>query len=63
MPVLHGLYSAGDPVAGAAQRPAIIRSEMSDAGAGEAQLREQDLRGDWLEQLCAWLDEARAAGK
>lgn len=35
---------------------------MSDSGAGEAQLREQDLRGDWLEQLRAWLGDAQAAG-
>jgi len=35
---------------------------MSDSGAGEAQLRERDLRGDWLEQLQAWLQEAQAAG-
>ena len=35
---------------------------MSDAGALETQLREQDLRADWLEQLRAWLDDARAAG-
>ena len=35
---------------------------MSDAGDLEAQLREQDLRADWLEQLHAWLDDARAAG-
>lgn len=35
---------------------------MSETGAEEAQLLEQDLRGSWLEQLRAWLDEAREAG-
>jgi len=35
---------------------------MSDSGAGEPQLREQDLRGNWLEQLRAWLGDAQAAG-
>ncbi len=35
---------------------------MSDSGAGEAELREQDLRGDWFEQLRAWLADAGAAG-
>jgi len=35
---------------------------MSDPGAEEAQLREQDLRGSWLEQLRAWLEDATAAG-
>jgi pyridoxamine 5'-phosphate oxidase len=34
---------------------------MSDSGAGEAELREQDLRGDWFEQLGAWLTDAEAA--
>lgn len=62
MPVHHGLYSAREPVAGDAGRPAIIRLQMSDAGTLETQLREQDLRADWLEQLRAWLEDARAAG-
>jgi pyridoxamine 5'-phosphate oxidase len=35
---------------------------MSDSGAGEAELREQDLRVDWFEQLGAWLADAGAAG-
>ena len=35
---------------------------MSDSGAGEAQLREQDLRGSWFEQLREWLQDATAAG-
>jgi pyridoxamine 5'-phosphate oxidase len=34
---------------------------MIDSGAGEAELREQDMRGDWLEQLRAWLHDAQAA--
>ena len=41
--------------------PGIIRAEMSDSGAVEQQLREQDLRADWTAQLQAWLGEARAA--
>ncbi len=61
MPVHHGLYSAREPIAGGAERPAIIRLQMSDAGALETQLREQDLRADWLEQLRAWLQDARTA--
>ena len=35
---------------------------MSDSGAVEARLRKQDLRADWLEQLRAWIEDARAAG-
>ncbi len=75
MPVRYGLYSprfaadappevARRSVSGLAEAPrrsAIIRPEMSDSGAVEAQLREQDLRGDWLEQLRAWIEDARAA--
>ena len=35
---------------------------MSEPGAGEAELREQDLAGDWVAQLRVWLGEAEAAG-
>jgi pyridoxamine 5'-phosphate oxidase len=35
---------------------------MTDSGAGETELREQDLSADWLGQLRAWLEHARAAG-
>jgi len=35
---------------------------MIDSGPGEAELREQDLCGDWVEQLNLWLEHARAAG-
>jgi len=39
----------------------MISAEMSEPGAVEQQLREQDLRADWTAQLRAWLGEARAA--
>ena len=35
---------------------------MSDSGAGEAQLREQDLLEGWVLQLEVWLQDATAAG-
>ena len=61
MPVRGGLYSPQAARAVAHSR-AIIRAEMTDSGAGEAELREQDLQADWLGQLRLWLDDARTSG-